>query len=448
MTAAKSILILADVFPPAVAVGVHRVVGLCRHLTEEGWEVTVITAQPKASSSIDRSPLKRMAKEMHVVRTAAPDLLGMVLRIVKRRSCSADAGSGNTENVDDQSAERNPEAFRRLADWLSWWLHVPDRSIGWLIPAARAALREARRRRPGVIFSTAPVWTSHLIGLVLSKLLRVPWVADFRDPWRGSAWHHVPYRWQDKVDARLERMVVRNATAITCAWDGIRRHLASYYPDQADHMRTVLNGFEEAEIESIEPIRLDDERCVLLHAGTLYGPRSPVPLFRRLRHLKDQRPERAQRLLLVLLGPPTYNGQPLRALAYRHGVEDLVRVMPSTSHATALSYLKGADVAVLFGQCGGTDLAPVPAKTYEYVGMGKPVLAIGAGHEALSIMQRGGCRVWNISDDDSEACAEALERIALDNEGRQTTKTPENAAFAFTRKAMAEAFERLFLELR
>ena len=141
-----------------------------------------------------------------------------------------------------------------------------------------------------VIYSTAPAWTSHLVGLMLSHLLRVPLVADFQDPWCGSFWRKIPYRSQLWLDERLENMVVRRASQITCAWDGIRRHLETRYPKRSADIRTILNGFWPDETDEVEPVRLDERRCVLLHAGSFYGPRSPTPLFARCNNCGQSRP--------------------------------------------------------------------------------------------------------------------------------------------------------------
>ena len=53
----------------------------------------------------------------------------------------------------------------------------------------------------------------------------------------------------------------------------------------------------------------------------------------------------------------------------------------------------------------------MPAKTYDYINAGAPVLAIGAGAEACEIMRRGGCRVWAARADDPGAIVDALRQI-------------------------------------
>jgi len=406
-----SVMIVADIFPPVAAVGVYRTVALCRHLAEHGQAVTVITARPWAGEMIDPEMLSLVPKEVRVVATASPDLPLIAARVLKRRrKAGGQAASGTTS--EPEQAAGGPSKTRQVVDWLSWWLHLPDSRTGWLVPAVAAGLREARIARPSVVYCTAPGWTSHLVGLALSVLLRVPLVADFQDPWCGSFWHKVPYRAHRFCDEWMEKAVVRRASRITCAWDGIRRHLVARYPSRAADIATILNGFSADETDGVSPVQLDQERCVLLHAGTFYGPRRPEPLFRALRQLKTESPDAARSLLVALLGRPEYAGRPLREIAAEHGVEELVRILPPVARREALALTRGANVALLFGQSGYDALASVPAKTYDYISYGLPVLAIGGGDEVCQIIRDGGCRLWRVNVDDTQGMLTALREIA------------------------------------
>jgi len=438
----RSILIITDIFPPRSGVGIHRTLGLCQHLSEQGWVVTVITTHPKADEALDCGLLTKVPRDVRIVRTATPDLPALAARVLKRhpsvRIGSARAASDSQEKPGSGRQGR----LLQVVDWLSWWLHVPDSSCGWFLPAVWAGLGEGKRHKPDIIFSSAPRWTSHLVAAALSRLLRVPWVADFRDPWCGSHWRSMPYKAHRAVDNWLEGIVVNGATKITFAWDGIRRFYLERHPERGQDMTTVLNGFDPGELDMIQPERLDESRCVLVHAGTFYGPRSPIPLFLGLGALIESSPEAARRLLVVLVGSQTYNGRHLLDIAAEHGVASLVRTVPFVAHRRALEILKGADVAMLFGQSGSEALASVPAKAYEYVGCGKPVLAVGAGEEVCDILLRGGCRLWRLRSSDARECAAVLKEIIVAFQKNELLGTRGSCTRkAFTRSRMATNLE-------
>ena len=365
----KTAMIVTDVYPPVPAVGTYRTVALCRCLIERGWHVTVITARPAAGVFLDHALLEQSPAAVRVLRTASPHLPTLAVRLLRKkpRAAAQDPAQGPATAAAPYTAQSRKSTFRKTLDWLSWWIHLPDGLTGWFAPAVWAGLREARRERPEVIYCTAPAWTSLLVGTALSRLLRLPLHADFQDPWCGSAWHKLPYRTHQRIDEALERWVVRRARQITCAWDGIRKHLAARYPHRQKEIRTILNGFPPGEIEGIAPRRLDETRCVFLHTGTFYGPRSPIPLLEGLRRFKDQHPADANGLLIAFVGQPEYDGRPIQDLVHEHGADGLVRVIPFVTRREALALLKGADIAMLFGQSGSDALASVPGKTYDYV---------------------------------------------------------------------------------
>jgi glycosyltransferase involved in cell wall biosynthesis len=462
----QSVMLVTQAFPPEAVVGAHRMLALCRHLIEQNYQVSVITSHAPHDAAVDEQLTQMIPPGVKVISTAGFDLPLLAARILKPRFlrhtnktmvshvCHSFAmlkdkserseesqfvGGGETL----RSAQGDKKRLRTTIDWLSWWLHIPDSSTGWVPTAVAAGLVQAIRSYPEVIFSSAPPWSSFLAGALISRILGVPLVADFRDPWCGSAFQKIPYPAHRSVNSLLEKMVVRHSKRITCAWDGIRKHLIQGYPRRTKDICTILNGFNPELLGSIEPASIDTERKVFLHSGGFYGPRSPEPMLAALQYLKEQAPEAASRVLIVFLGPTTYNGQPIELMAQKYGVLDYVRIMPRVAHRDALGYLKGADAALLFGQSGSEALATIPAKTLEYIGLRKSVLAIGAGEEVCDVIRRGGCPIWQLPADDPVPIAsvmiEILDSKVLDSPGGLNDNVTLSQAY------MAQQIERVIV---
>jgi hypothetical protein len=450
MKPALSALIVTSVFPPEAAVGVHRTVGLCKRLVENGWTVTVVTAVPAKGAQLDNHLLAGVPETVRVLRASAPDLPAIAARILKPRRTRGAAANDSASPQGGEAAttdQSTPSRMKRCVDWLSLWLHVPDGCTGWLVPAVWTGLLADLRHRPNVIFSTAPVWTGHVAAAVLSRMLRVPLVADFRDPWCGSAFRKVPYSAHRRFDSALERFVVKTARKITCAWDGIHRHLLERYRQREPDISTVLNGFDPDFMASIAPVQLDSRRRVFLHTGSFYGPRSPLPLLSAAQRLRDD-PMIAGEAVFALVGNGSYDGRSLDRLVQDYGVRDLFRIMPQVPHRKAISLLKGADVAMLFGQSGNEALASIPGKAFEYIGANKPVLAIGAGKEVSRVMRDGGCKVWEASAEEPAEIASALTSImgflAHNGSGGEQDAA---ASDRFTRSRMAADLENVLISV-
>src|SRR4029079_15886331 len=69
--------------------------------------------------------------------------------------------------------------WERARTYVTW----PAPFQGWLPAAIAVTLREVRRNRPEVLYTTSAPYVSHLAGLVVHRLTGIPWVADFRDEW-------------------------------------------------------------------------------------------------------------------------------------------------------------------------------------------------------------------------------------------------------------------------
>ena len=152
------ILVLAFHFPPSGGGGVQRTLKHVKYLFREGIDATVIAAQA-AFPLHDETLLDELPGSANVIRTE-------VLEFPEAQE--AFAGVLRMAGL--------PPAPEARTLW-------PDVRAGWLVPAVSEGLRAIGAESPGVIYSTHPPATAHLIGLVLHRITRIPWVADFRDGW-------------------------------------------------------------------------------------------------------------------------------------------------------------------------------------------------------------------------------------------------------------------------
>jgi glycosyltransferase involved in cell wall biosynthesis len=110
--------------------------------------------------------------------------------------------------------------------------------------------------------------------------------------------------------------------------------------------------------------------------GTLSKPhRGPVPLLEGARALLVQQPDLAGRFQILLVGPYSAAQVDLPA---RFGLESVVRLVGLVSHREALAHQVNADVNVLIydGPTDGRSAQMMSSKIFEYIGAGRPILAI------------------------------------------------------------------------
>jgi glycosyltransferase involved in cell wall biosynthesis len=253
-------------------------------------------------------------------------------------------------------------------------LATPDDRVGWVPFGVLAGLRLLSSKGVDAILSTAPPFSSHLIGLALHRLSGLPWVAEFRDPWVENPWHEDWSRVERVANQLLERRVVSRADAVIVTCEQARDQLLASYPDlPADRFHVIPNGFDPEWYAlsgtCAASVKTGGGFC-LVHCGALYGERDPRPFLTALAaaraHGLDVRFRQA--------GPAgSFGGLTLAELTAANGLTGYVHHIHRITHRDSLRLQRRADALVLFQSNAP---AQVPSKLYEYLGWQKPVLAL------------------------------------------------------------------------
>ena len=376
----RSWLCIAYAFPPIQRSGVHRTLGFVRHLSKRGWNATVLTVDP-GDEPIDEASVELVPGSVDVIRTPWHDLIAKTKRFLCMGSNATPEDLPVSEFGVSASGKARPSdrIHKRFRDWVSRLMTIPDSRLGWYWPACRAGKSILQSRRYDVIYSTSPYMTAHLIARRLSRRFGIPWVADFRDPWRDNPFRELPFSSLNRWDAFLERRVLAQADYIVCNTPTMRARLCERLPFVAEKSTVIMNGFDRDRLVDVVPNRPGPEsEFILTHAGQFYGRRSPIPLFRALRRAMESQSATGRRIRLTLIGPDQYDGVSLKQLARMEGVENHVTIIGPKPHREALSLLAGSDAVLLLGSSGpGSDLQ-VPNKLFEYLALRRPILAVVA----------------------------------------------------------------------
>src|SRR5829696_5837758 len=190
----RRVLIVAYYFPPLGGAGSLRVSGLATHLPEYGWEPTVLAPR---NGAYYRDP-QLSFPERQVIRTPSIELSRTGKRLLR---------TGGSDVVAAEPGEARA-AVRNAARAA---LYFPDAQVGWYAPALGTARRALRERRFDAIFSSSFPITAHLVARRLHRWLKIPWIAEFRDPWSAMLARegHSAGR-----AARLERALVRESARV------------------------------------------------------------------------------------------------------------------------------------------------------------------------------------------------------------------------------------------
>lgn len=397
---AGRVLLIAYHFPPeASSTGRLRTLGFMRHLPAFGWQPAVLSAHARAYERVDENGVADIPGSYPVHRAFALDT-------------------------------------RRHLGWRGKyvsWLATPDRWISWWPDAVRAGLRMIRSQRIDVIWSTYPIMTSHLVALALSRITGLPWVADFRDPVvsNGAGFNQRVCRW-------AEGRVVARASRLVFTTPGARRLYMDRFQGlaDADKFKVIANGYEEDVFSGlVRPERAADTPCTLVHSGLLYREgRNPSAFFRAVAALKA-RGTIDGRTLRVILRASGHEAE-YQAELERLGLADIVELAPPVSYRVALQEQAAADGLLLFQ--GPEFNAQIPAKVYEYLRIGVPIIALTdtAGDTAALLHDAGGA-VSAPMENDAEIAA-VLETFLSHRQAGTLGSTDARVVGAYSRYSAAQ----------
>ena len=411
--ALRRVLMIAYHFPPlAGSSGIQRTLRFVQHLPSLGWQPLVLTAHPRAYER------------------TAQDLMAEVPQgTVVRRAFALDTA-------------RHLSIKGRYLGALA----RPDRWATWRFDAVRQGLQLVREFRPEVIWSTFPVPTAHAIGATLQRKTGLPWVADFRDPMAQEGYPADPVLWA--AFDRLERQTLQQACLSVFTTPGAAQEYRRRYPGKAASIRVLENGFDEESFLSAERAQphtppLNPGRLTLLHSGIVYPEeRDPAPLMQALGELR-----RAGRL-----GPGDFclrfraaaHDALVQRLAQQHGVADMVETLPPVGYAEALHEMRCADALLVMQSAGCNE--QIPAKTYEYLRAGRPVLCLAdpAGDTAGVLRDAGLTSLARL--DDAADIARTLPAFVDAVRSDSAPRAEPGAVQRASRRGRSEAFAALLAE--
>lgn len=338
----KKILMVAFHFPPlAGSSGIQRTLRFAQHLPATGWEPLVLSASPRAYERVS----------------------------------------------DDLSAEIPPGTVVRRALAFDTSRHFslkgryigamarPDRWVSWRFDGVRQGMQLIRQFKPDVIWSTYPIATAHLIGAELHRRSGLPWIADFRDPMAQDGYPADPQTWAAFAD--IERVAMDQAYACTFTTPGAARLYTERYPQARAGMTVLENGYDEESFSGSERLAragpLNPGKVTLLHSGIVYpDERDPSQLFEALARLRTAGRISADNFVLRLRAPVHVDA--IERLAKANGITNLIEILPAMPYRDALGEMMRADALLVLQAANCND--QIPAKIYEYLRSGRPMLCL------------------------------------------------------------------------
>lgn len=375
---------MAYFYPPAGGSGlpaVQRVLRFVRYLKTD--ETHVLSVKPGLYPEYLKQdccvalPVGR--ESIH--RTGVVDLLGLVLRSRDwfRKRFGKFKVKGPVQGPEIVTGEGGHQsASQRIKDFISGALNYPDFAGSWLIPSIITGVRLTRAHNIEIVFATGMPWTSLLVGTFIKMFTGCKLVVDFRDPWVenpffSNGWLH------ERVDRAAEAFVVRAADLVIANTEPLKKQMVERYRKMQDKVFVLPNGYDVGDFREIPGTELPEEQFSISHGGFLYLKRDPKALLQAIGIIKERHPELSKILRFYQIGDIRLDYD-IEAYCRRKDISDNLVLMGQLEHRRCLGHLKASDVLLLIQPETKTQ---IPSKIFEYIYLGKPIVAIAEKEGAL-----------------------------------------------------------------
>lgn len=447
----RKVLIIAYRFPPQGGAGAQRTLKFVKYLRRFGWWPVVHTAKNPYWPMWDESLLQEIPENVSIYRTRTFEFerlekwLGNF--IVRNGRGQGTLGPNMSKPLPTGTPGRRSGTLSSLRRMVHHRMLMPDPQIAWLPWALAKSLYIAQREDAEVIYTTSPPNSSQLLGLLLKRILRKPWVADFRDPWTDGFRRKQAYvnnRPRRRLEESWERAVVERTDYVVVNTEKNKEQFLSKYPFLASRLLVLTNGFDPVDFAHVNPekklLQAGDFNLTL--TGTLEAMFDAAPFFQAVKELLAESPEMRAHLRVNFIG--TKKGKHDNYIE-QNNLGRYINYVGYVPHADSVQYLAESDV-LFFCQIPEYESASVKlqAKLFEYLYVRKPILALTLPGVTTDLLEQAGLGVV-VNPNDVPGIKRALYDLYRQWQQEYWHLAPDDAFIgAFDRVRLTERLAMIF----
>jgi glycosyltransferase involved in cell wall biosynthesis len=329
----------------------------------------------------------------------------------------------------------------------------PDWAAGWIPFGYRQAIKNLRRIKFDVIYVHSQPASSFVIGYWLKKRTGIPLVLDYDDPWTTSLHQYQYYREKsimNKLGRWLENRILKKADSVIYCKNKVYEGIKETFP-HIDTGKFVLipNGYDPEDF-SCAPEKKDTGKFRFVYTGKISRKfcYSPASLFAALRILLNENKISSETVELIVAG--SADNEHMR-MAKDLQLDAIVHFEGYINHKKSIEYLKSADACVLIiesvlgTEISNTYAGSVPAKLFEYLYTGKPILAIVPSGEETELIKKTNLGYF-AHPNNIESVKKAFEEILDGHYGKNVkSHAPREFILSFDRHELTAQLVRQFV---
>lgn len=392
------VLIITYLFPPTGGVGVSRFVSYARFLPRHNCEPFVLTVRNPSTPATDLDLARQVPPETEVYRVFSPGVpYALRDRFWKKIISGQPDGAG-------KSAPSGVPLWKSLTRRAIQRIFCPDVQVVWIPFAIRAARRIIARRQITTVILNLPPYSCLNIGVAVKRHFpNVKLILDFRDEWIENYFAQFDSAATDyklRLARKLERSAVQCADFVTAVTRSQLAQIRNRYPEQPDgKFLYAPNGFDPGLYADFHSRPAPAGKMVVTYFGTVYANPTYRPIVNYLDMIDDLPEWIRSRIETRIIGRVARE-----AASFFDARRHTIRQLGFMSKQAAMPYLEETSYNLIVTGNPTTH----GGKLFDYLGAGKPILALGPVKGELAQVIRETRMGWCVNPDDLPAIRELL----------------------------------------
>ena len=362
MSSNKKILMIVNEFPPTAESGVQRPLKFAKYLVRAGYKVYIITPKKPTKNVLDFELIKDIPKEAIVIKTHSFGLKGK----------STDRIAFIRHKITNKQTKWKSILWNCMKSFNDIIFPI-DKQIGWVPFALWEAIKIIRHYKIRKVYITAYPFSAFLVGILLKKVFKekIFWVADYRDAWQFEPkFDKMVSHLRKKIVIYTEKQILNYADYFVFTTDYIYSQYIKNFPFIKNKSSVITNGYDEDDFQKIHPKIYP--KFTFLFMGKIYLFKgSPIPLFLAMKRYKEKNSDLTFNLIHIGTVP-----QKILKFVKENRI-NFYSYEGYKNHKEALNFLSGANVLVIIVNNDDSSKCVLPGKLFEYLRIGKPILALG-----------------------------------------------------------------------
>jgi len=201
----------------------------------------------------------------------------------------------------------------------------------------------------------------------------IPIFVDYRDAWLTNQFRFYPTPIHRYLHKKLEYKVLRKTDRVIVVNRNIKEELLTNYPFlKFRDIDIIPHGFDSEDFENLNPYPKENNKMVILHAGSFYEGITPKYLLKAFKLLTIERPDVASNIELHFIGQ--FKRENLK-IVQNLKLEKFVKEIGYLNHLETLRRIISSDVLWLMLPKSARMYNVTPGKIFEYFASKKPIFA-------------------------------------------------------------------------